>query len=713
MMRQLFQHLNTRLAITAALFLLLLLLASLFFVSKVFYESTHELQQSLGDDISTVYTQGHDQQLIELANFLSAKLFTLTYDTDISGLNEQISRVSPWVGAESIIITDRDGIVLTDGTTENVQYGTHVILPDGLHEARTIQIDRKNGHRQLYFIIGNHEQTAGYGLITLALEQRFALQSALNANIDKALERFKHGFDFFAITSVLFILFACSGLGFWLYRSLSLPILTMIKAAEEYSIGNYNHAVPSSFRSNSEVGRLASALNKMAENIQEAEEKIIYQAHFDNLTGLPNRFLILDRLELSIKEALRNQSDIAVFFLDLDGFKKVNDSLGHDIGDKLLIEAAQRISSALRKGDTVGRLGGDEFIVLLKGLTKSEDAKLSAESIHTAFKPAFNIDGRDLAVTTSIGIATYPENGETAAELLKNADSAMYHAKAQGRNTYAFFSQEMNERLSRQLQLEEQLTGALQRGEFKVVYQPKLDVESKKIVGAEALLRWHNQELGFVSPEEFIPILEQTALIAEVGQFVLEQSISQVAHWRKQFDSTFSVAINISPRQLRISNLPLLIDELLIHYQTVAEAVELEITEGVLMETHVRVKHVLNNLSKRGLSIAMDDFGQGYSSLSYLRNFPFDVVKIDRSFVNDITTDPNDRELISAAIAMAHALKLKVVAEGVETEEQLQFLKTFNCDLAQGYLFSKPVDVEAFNELLEQQTETDKEAIIA
>ncbi len=424
---------------------------------------------------------------------------------------------------------------------------------------------------------------------------------------------------------------------------------------------------------------------------KQQEEQILHQAHFDTLTGLPNRFLSLDRLSQLINEAQRNKEMSAVLFLDLDDFKKVNDTLGHETGDKLLIEAAKRLRSVVRSGDTVGRLGGDEFIVLLGGLTKVADALPTVEILLNRFRESFRVDGRELIITASVGIAVYPEDGDSASELLRNADSAMYHSKELGRNTYSYFTDEMNLGVTRRLALEEQIHGALDRNEFTVFYQPQIDVISGKIMGTEALLRWSNPALGDVSPIEFIPIAEQTGLIVPIGQFALTEALQKTVEWQNKFDPDFHIAVNLSPRQFRDPDLVNYIEKNILESGLSGGSLALEITEGVLMSGHTFISDALDALSRLGVNIVMDDFGTGYSSLSYLRRYPFDVLKIDQSFVKDITEDRADRELISATIAMAHGLNLKVVAEGVETEEQLAFLKQLGCDYAQGYLFGKPM----------------------
>lgn len=429
---------------------------------------------------------------------------------------------------------------------------------------------------------------------------------------------------------------------------------------------------------------------------REQEEHILHQAHFDSLTELPNRFLALDRLSQLINEAHRNKDRVAVLFLDLDDFKKINDTLGHDMGDKLLKEAASRLQEVVRSGDTVGRLGGDEFIILLGGLSEATDAQPVAESLLSKFTDAFKIDNRELVLTASIGISLFPDDGENLSELLRNADSAMYHSKEQGRNTYSYFTDEMNQGVSRRLLLEGQLHGALNRGEFRICYQPQVELASGKIDGAEALLRWRNPVLGEVSPLEFIPIAEQTGLILPIGMFVLNEALGMVVSCRRKFGHAFTMAVNLSPRQFRDPNLVASIKEAIRQSGISASALELEITEGVLMSGHTYIDDALSALSDLGVSITMDDFGTGYSSLSYLRSYPFDVLKIDREFISDITDDPKDRELVNAVIAMAHGLGLKVIAEGVETEAQLSYLLSKGCDYGQGYLFKEPVSAAEF-----------------
>ena len=455
------------------------------------------------------------------------------------------------------------------------------------------------------------------------------------------------------------------------------------------------------------VGAVVTFMDITERKKQEAH--ILHQAHFDSLTQLPNRFLSLDRLSQLIRVAERSEGKIAVLFLDLDDFKKINDTLGHETGDNVLTMTAERLRGALRNGDTVGRLGGDEFIVLLGGLTKAEDALPVVKNITNQFCDPFIIDGRELMLTTSIGISIYPGDGKTPSELLRNADAAMYYSKDHGRNTHSCFTESMNLVIVRRLALEEQLHGALERGEFEVVYQPQIAIENGVTNSAEALLRWHSSALGDISPSEFIPIAEHTGLIVPLGEFVLDQALAMVANCQQQYLSDFRIAVNISPRQVRDRNLVGFIRDTLLKSGLTSNSLELEITEGMLMSGHAEIDETMSAFEQLGVSIAMDDFGTGYSSLNYLRTYPFDVLKIDRSFIKDITEGPANKELINTIISMGHGLGLRVVAEGVETNDQFESLKALGCDYAQGYLFSKPMKKKEFLEWITKKSINNKQ----
>ncbi|MDX1734995.1 MAG: EAL domain-containing protein [Halioglobus sp.] len=434
-----------------------------------------------------------------------------------------------------------------------------------------------------------------------------------------------------------------------------------------------------------------------------AEKKIEYQAHYDSLTNLPNRFLAIDRLQQMISDAKRNNTRVAVLFIDLDYFKKINDMLGHLNADRLLVEYAQRIVGSVRAGDTVGRLGGDEFVVLAGGIEGTDEVRSIAEKLIARINEVFMLDGKELALTASIGISIYPDDDHDRLELIRKADSAMYHSKEAGRNTYTYYDESMNRKASRQLALEDQLGGALDRGEFSLVFQQKVDLTSNRIVGAEALLRWHNETLGQVPPDEFIPVAEQMGMIVPIGHFVLGKALEMTRQWRDELAAEFRIAVNLSPRQFRDPDLVNTISRLLHEAGVPSGALELEITEGVLLSDYIHIDQALADLKKLGIELVMDDFGTGYSSLSYLRQYPFGVIKIDRSFIRDIDTDPKALQLNHAAIAMAHALNIRVVAEGIETQAQHALLRDLDCDVAQGYYFGRPVPAEQMTEVLQAQ----------
>ena len=430
------------------------------------------------------------------------------------------------------------------------------------------------------------------------------------------------------------------------------------------------------------------------------EERLIHQANYDALTKLPNRFLALDRLEQAIARASRHKASVALFFIDLDHFKRVNDTLGHIMGDELLQQSAARLKSCVRKSDTVARLGGDEFLIILADLHSSFDAELVAEKILQVFHKPFLLDGHELYSTASIGITMYPADGTTPHVLLRNADAAMYRSKDEGRNSYHYFSPEMNQEALKRLELETKLCHALDRNELSLVYQPQFDLASGALVGGEALLRWKNPELGEVSPNEFIPVAEDTGLIVSISEFVLRAACKQAKLWEHELGSTYRIAVNLSAHHFRDQHLAKTVGLILQEEGLSANLLEIEITESVLVHNVDVTAQILDELHEKGVRISIDDFGTGYSSLSYLKRFPVTSLKIDRAFVRDVNTDPEDAALARAIIAMGHSLGLEVVGEGVETAEQLKFLRDECCDMVQGYFFSRPVISVEFLQLL-------------
>jgi len=447
-------------------------------------------------------------------------------------------------------------------------------------------------------------------------------------------------------------------------------------------------------------GVLVTAAIRNITTRKKAEALMIHSSEHDFLTGLPNRMLLSDRVNQAIRMAIRHQRTVAVLFLDLDGFKHINDSLGHPTGDKLLQSVGKRLVDCVRASDTVSRQGGDEFVVLLSEEEDSEDASMIAKRMLRAVAEAHFVDQHDLHVTCSIGVSLYPEDGLNAETLIKNADTAMYQAKENGRQTYQYFKPAMNVRAVERQSLEESLRRALERQEFVVHYQPKVNLKTGRISGAEALLRWTHPTRGPVPPGQFIPVAEDCGLILPIGTWVLRQACQQAQAWVDAGLPLGTMAVNISAIQLRNENFLESVFAILQDTRLDPRLLELELTESVLMKHVEYTASILTALRDRGVQVAVDDFGTGYSSLSYLRKFPIDALKIDHSFVGQITTVPDEIIIVKAVIGLGRSLKLRVVAEGVETQEQLAFLQAHHCDEAQGYYFSRPVHPAQFAKLL-------------
>jgi len=435
---------------------------------------------------------------------------------------------------------------------------------------------------------------------------------------------------------------------------------------------------------------------------KETEKQLEYRAHYDALTGLPNRLLFRDRLVNSLAHARRNRVGVAVMYLDVDHFKLVNDGLGHSFGDLLLADVARRLESCLRASDTISRIGGDEFSILLPEVTNAEAvAGVARKILHSLTRP-FSVDGHDLFVTASIGISCHPSDGEDAETLLKCADAAMYRAKELGRNQAQLFTASMNERYVRRLALEQHLHHALEREELELYYQPVYDRARRRIVSLEALLRWRDPSRGIVQPAEFIELAEETGMIIPIGEWVLRSACRQLRRWHDQGLTWLRVAVNISAVQLQQRDLVDIVRSAIEQSGASAEMMQIEITESAAMQNFELTTKALRDLRDMGVGIAVDDFGTGQSSLIYLKHFPIDTVKIDKEFLRDVTTDDTTAAIVSYVINLAHTLRLKVVAEGVETEEQYAFLRHYSCDLMQGYLFSQPLPVDMVYPFLQQ-----------
>ncbi|MEG4344213.1 EAL domain-containing protein [Microcoleus sp. A003_D6] len=476
--------------------------------------------------------------------------------------------------------------------------------------------------------------------------------------------------------------------------------------SEEYSFhragGGYVFVLDRGYIIRDESGKAVRAIGTMMDITQrkQAEEIIRYQAVYDQLTGLPNRILFNERLLASLKQAKQTKKMLAVMFLDLDRFKKINDTLGHAAGDRLLEGFAGRISDTLRSTDTVARWGGDEFTILLPDINCLEDAVKTAQRILNNLKPAFKLEGQPFHVSSSIGIALYPNDGEDAETLVKNSDAALYRAKEMGRNNYQLYTSTINPQGSHLLTIEHRLHEALEQGEFEVFYQPKVNITTWKIQGMEALLRWQHPQLGLVNPATFIPIAEDNGLIVAIGEWVLQTACIQNKAWQDALQPDLRVAVNVSARQFQQFNLLEMVANCLEKSGLAAKYLELEITETTAMQDVDYTTKVLRELQNMGVQIALDDFGTGYCSLNYLKKFPLNILKIDRSFVSEMTTDPCERAIAKAIATLGRDLKLSVVAEGVETKEQLDCLRELHCQEIQGYYFSRALSASDASKLL-------------
>ncbi len=443
------------------------------------------------------------------------------------------------------------------------------------------------------------------------------------------------------------------------------------------------------------------ALNNLTEIIN-IHQKIAFIASHDTLTGLPNRVLLQDRLEQAIIKANRVNSHFALLFIDLDGFKKINDAMGHASGDLLLQEVAARLRGWIRKSDTLSRWGGDEFIILLDNLNSPAIATDIAYKIIHGLSSSFILDSHEIFISSSIGISLFPEDGQQADVLLEKADTAMYSVKKNGRNNFCFYSQKLENQAKERLLLETELRKALDLGELEMHYQPQIDLSSNQLIGAEALIRWNHPEKGQVSPAHFIPLAEEIGLIIPIGEWIIKEVCSQLKSWKAQNLAPLKIAINLSTQQFTQKDLVNIISREIEKQGLSTESIQVEITESMMVQDFNQVINILDTLKSAGISIAIDDFGTGYSSLEYLKRFPIDKLKIDKSFIDNVMHDSDDSSIVQAVIALGHKMNMQIIAEGVENEAQAQFLKEHHCDFGQGYLYSKPLDAQKMALLIEK-----------
>jgi len=507
-----------------------------------------------------------------------------------------------------------------------------------------------------------------------------------------------------AILSSIFLVY------FSLRKIILQPIQKLNKAAHSIGQGNLNSNI--NIKSNDEIGVLAKSFQTMSQNLKQIHEEVNHSANHDSLTGLPNRSMFMNYLTETIATSKKQGQKSSLLFLDLDDFKNINDTLGHQAGDILLQEIASRLSTTLRKSeslkskntanDLVARLGGDEFIILLNDIDGPFDATAVADRVLKKLQQPISIFDNQVYANCSIGITLYPDDAEDADNLIKNADIAMYHAKEQGKNHYQFYSNQLNTDMQKRLIMNANLRVALENDFFFIHYQPKVDAQTGNIIGLEALLRWQDSELGMVSPEQFIPVAEESGLITPITEWVFNEVCKQCIAWQEQKISTVPIAVNVSSIQFKRRDLVDMIKTSLQRTGLAASNIEIELTETSLLDDTTDAIQILNGLNQLGINVALDDFGTGYSSLNYLNQLPIHTLKIDRSFVHKITSLDHEYAIVDAIIALAHALDLQVVAEGVETTTQLEYLKLRNCDVIQGYLFSKPLPANEIADILKQ-----------
>jgi len=630
----------------------------------------------------------HEQQLIERGRALGHLISLVSPDAilgfDFLLLNDYTREVSAQRDIVYGVIVNPKGVPLSSYINDaDPLIKKQLEAADSKNIPKLLQtLDGQKDLIQLQFPIVHNNEVLGRFLVGISrqsLQSEFHRQLIIQLVVLAALVVF--------LSAAIHVVFRINVL---------FPIRKLIAASQDVGRGQYTLVEA---KSEDEMGFLARAFNAMTEEVQREAAKLHRQANFDALTGLPNRMMALDRIRLEISRAKRSNQRFGVFFIDLDNFKNVNDSLGHAVGDELLVAIGTRVQAAIRESDIVARLGGDEFVVLAPDIASDVKAEELAERLIKAVSEPQVLAGRKVVANCSIGIALYPDNGNSTEELMANADNAMYQAKSMRDGSAIFFTAEMNIRLRERMQMEQDLNLALESGQLELNFQPIFEMASQRHCGAEVLLRWHHPERGTISPEIFIPLAEATGQIVAIGDWVLEQACRSWSAWHNAGINPGFLAINVSRVQFR-KRLSIRLAELMSKYSIPGEALELEITERVLLDDHSQVAEELSSLRAAGLTLSLDDFGTGYSSLSYLKRFRFDVLKIDRSFITGLPDNADDVLLVKAILAMARGFGIKVVAEGVENHDQLSFLAAQGCNFSQGFLLAKPMNEASYSSFL-------------
>ncbi len=651
------------------------------------------------------HSQDLMNQLVERGVILSETLAeTLTnplYEYDMERMGELLATALNQADVVHAMVVDGTGALVHDGSEYIPEFGERSRRATVQKALRTGSLETMTDgsvvHLSKPMQIG--DEVLGVVHLGLSRTSTDALIGTSHRRLGNLIEQGLRWNLYTVLVTALVLIALAVVVANRLARNLTDPIRKLARLAGQIGHGTYPEELQLS--RNDEIAELADSFNEMSRNLQQTTEAMRHMAYHDSLTGLPNRAMFQELLSQAVRSAVRHEDMGALMFVDLDHFKRINDTLGHQAGDALLCQMAKRLDGVLRSTDVLAysshdesqlaRLGGDEFTVLLPRIRDSFSAALVAQRLLEVLGQPSTIENRSVVVTASIGITIFPTDAADTDELLKNADMALYHAKDAGRNTYHYFVESMNESAVRKLELESELRRALENEEFELYYQPQVNSDGDRIVGAEALIRWHHSEHGLVSPGEFIPVAEETGIIGPIGDWVMDRACRDAARWRENGFSDVYVSVNVSAVQFRK---PSFVEDVATALEAAGlepQALHIELTESSLMQDEAAAERVLATLQELGVEVWMDDFGTGYSSLSYLRRYPFRGVKIDYSFVRDIVEDPDDRAIASAIIAMANSLRINVTAEGVESENQVELLQQERCHRLQGFLFGRPM----------------------
>ncbi len=698
-----------RLTLKFTLLLTVALLLALLLQSYLMLQQGRKLSQDLTDIGAQVLTQASETQQQQraslLADFLAPTLVGPVYYSDFDGVRKLIETALKQPDVQYVVVFDAEGKLLHDGSIALERYG-QPMQDEGAKQATLARerITQKLGERiEIVTPLWVGADYLGGFRVGLSLANARTLVEVENERLRVAGQHNLTMRTLKTVPVLLILAGIATLLAFGVARGLVAPIVKLKRYAQALQAGDYQRRIESDRKD--EIGDVMQSFDAMAQAVAHHHEEVGVLAFSDSLTGLPNR----NRVKILLQQHLSkiNSGAMAIILCDLDDFKRINDSLGHDAGDLLIKELSQRFARWIDEHGPptptqfeLARFGGDEFVILVQGAQARVAAERYAQHLLSGCAQGVQLGERQVFITLSIGIALYPEDGNTVDTLLKNADVAMYQAKMAGKNTLRLFAPAMVEAVSNRLNLEGELRHAIARGQLQMHYQPLVDINSRKIIGAEALMRWSHPDLGEVSPSLFIPLAEDTDLIASLGEWALNQACAQLRSWDSQLPSSFYLTVNVSVRQLRRQDMGNVVESVLAAFPAAGKYLHLEITESSLFESSVHAHGVLERLKNLGIGLWLDDFGTGFSGLSQLRRLPVQGVKIDKSFIAEMARDPEDLAITQAIIAMAGSLGMKVTAEGVETEEQLALLRERRCDTAQGYLFSKAVPADAFLALL-------------